>query len=423
VTRLDPSRDNETHRWPFFLPGGRRFLFFSRYFTGAEQSSMISVGTLEGGTPQDLFQSSSSASYARGHLLFQRGTTLMAQPFDTASLELRKEPVPIAEKVQLDAGFARGIFTASEEGTLIYQTGSAQVGSQLVWHDRSGVADGHLGERETHIDVEISPDGRSVAASSVNLQVGPPDIWIHDVSRDVKSRFTFQPRADRYPVWSPDGTRIAFRTTKSNTFVILIKDLTGPGEERLVFESPGENAPTSWSRDGRLLLLQVRDPNTRNDLWVLPLSTGAKPEPFLQSPYNEESGRFSPDGKWIAYASNESGRYEINVTAFPGPGRRWQVSAAGGTQPRWSPDGKEVFFLSAARHLMAAPVQARDGGLEIGPAKPVLEITYQVPGALYDVSPDGRRLLVITSPQPDDISPLTLRLNWLAAAPNGGESR
>jgi Tol biopolymer transport system component len=419
VTRLDPSRENETHRWPVFLPDGRRFLFFARYFTGVEQSSMISVGTLDGDAPRDLFQAASGAGYAGGHVLFLRGSTLLAQPFDAASLQLGGEPFPVADKVQLDGGFARGIFSASGHGTLVYHTGSSLAGSRLMWHDRSGVAAGQVGEQETYLDVEISPDGRSVAASSVNLQVGPPDIWIHDVARGVRSRFTFEPRADRYPVWSPDGSRIAFRTTRSNTFVVLMKDVTGSGDERLLFESPGENAPTSWSRDGRVLLFQARNPNTRNDLWALALSQGQKPVPFLQSPYNEESGRFSPDGRWVAYASDESGRYEINVAAFPGPGRRWQVSAAGGTLPRWSPDGKEIYFLSSARDLMAASVEARDGGLEIGLARPVLEITYRVPGALYDVAPDGRRFLIITSPQPDDISPLTLRLNWLAAAPRG----
>ncbi|MGH9869043.1 MAG: protein kinase domain-containing protein [Candidatus Polarisedimenticolia bacterium] len=279
VTRLDPSRENETHRWPEFLPDGRHFLFIARYFKGVGQSSMIATGTLNGDPTRDLFPAPSHVSYVLGHLLFMRETTLMAQAMDASRLELRGEPVPIAEKVQVDVGFARGIFSASQEGTLVYQTGSAQVGSRLVWHDRAGAAGDAVGEQAGHIDVEISPDGRSVASTSVNPQVGPPDIWIHDLSRGVTSRFTFDPRADRFPIWSHDGSRLIFRRTRSTTFDLLLKDLTGPGDERMLHECPGESAPTSWSRDGRLLLFQMRDSSTRNDVWILTLPGDQKPTP------------------------------------------------------------------------------------------------------------------------------------------------
>jgi Tol biopolymer transport system component len=427
VTRFDPSHENETHRWPAFLPDGRHFLFFARHFKGVEQSAMISIGTLDGDPSRDLFPASSNAISVPGYVLFMHDTTLMAQAMDASGLEPQGEAFPVAEKVQFDGGFSRGVFSASPEGTLVYQTGLGRVGSRLVWYDRAGAAAGEVGEEFLYLDVEISPDGRSVAVASVNPQIGPPDIWIHDLSRGVRSRFTFDPRADRCPVWSHDGARVAFRCTRTAGYEIRVKDLTGPGAERVLFESAGESAPTSWSRDGRLLLFQMRDPNTRNDLWVLTLPGDRKPTPFLQTTFNEESARFSPDGRWVTYVSDESGRDEIYVTPFPGPGRRLQVSANGGTQPRWRSDGQEIFFISNGSQLMTASVQARNGLLEVGQAKPLFKfIVYSAGGMLYDVSADGRRFLVITASQPADLSPLTLRLNWTATVPHmtqSGQSR
>jgi Tol biopolymer transport system component len=214
---------------------------------------------------------------------------------------------------------------------------------------------------------------------------------------------------------------VAFRRSRSNTFQLVSKDLAGSGEERALFDSPGESAPTSWSRDGRQILFQMRDPNTRNDVWILPLSGDLEPTPLLKTSFNEAGARFSPDARWVVYSSDESGRYEIYATPFPGPGRKWQVSATGGTQPRWSSDGSEIFFISETRQLMAATVQARDGRLEVGPARPLFGIVYGGPGVLYDVSPDGRRFLVITTSRPDLLAPLTLRTNWTAALPHGSQ--
>jgi Tol biopolymer transport system component len=415
LTSLDPSRENDTHRFPVFLPDGRRFLFLTRYFKGTEQSTMLAVGTVNGDPIRELFPANSTVSYAMGHLLFMRETTLMAQAMDASSLELQGEPFQIADKIQVDTGFGRGTFSASQEGTLIYQTGTAQMGSQLVWYDRAGKAGDMVGEQSGYLDVEISPDGGFVAVSSLNPQVGPPDIWIHDLSRGVRSRFTFEPRAERFPVWSHDGSRLAFRQTRSTTFRLIVKDVAGAGGERVLFESSGESAPMSWSRDGRLLLFQMRSAGTRNDIWVMPLSGDLKPAPLLQTGFNEESARLSPDGRWVVYASDESGRYEIYATPFPGPGHRWQVSATGGTLPRWSPDGAEIFFISEVRQLMVASVQARDGRLEIGQARMLFGNVFGGTGVLYDVSPDGRRFLVNTPSRPDDQAPLTLRLNWPAS--------
>jgi Tol biopolymer transport system component len=266
------------------------------------------------------------------------------------------------------------------------------------------------------MDLGLSRDRQKVAVSIVDPTAGPPDIWIYEVSRGLRSRFTFDPGADRWPVWSPDSTRVAFSSNRKGQFNLYIKSYAGSGIEELLLEkNDHDNIPTDWSADGRYLLFVTRgDPKTQSDVWALPLSGDRKPISLLQTPFRELDAVFSPDGRWIAYTSDESGRDEVYVTPFPGPGRKWQVSTSGGILPRWSGTGKEVFFDGPGERIMTAVVNARGDTFQVGPTQPLFEIRPQRPGNVFDVMPDGQRFLVNTAAQVQSAAPLTLVVNWPA---------
>jgi len=230
VTRLDETRHEGTHRWPQFLPGGRKFIFLSR-ITAGDATNEVLAGSLDGGEPKVLFRNDSNAVYASGHLLFIRETTLMAEPFDADDLTLEGDPTPIAEQLPFDAGFSRGVFSASENGVLIYQTGEPQTGSQLIWFDRSGKQTGTLGDKAFYSDYSVSPDLERVAVSVFDLRMGPTDLWIYDVTRNLRTRFTFDPASDASPVWSPDGSQVAFASNREGDYDLYTKTFSGSADE------------------------------------------------------------------------------------------------------------------------------------------------------------------------------------------------
>ena len=357
-----------------------------------------------------------------GHLLFLRDDTLMAQALDTRRFELAGEPFPVAEHV--GSFRAMGYFSVSENGVLAYRSGASASGSQLLWFDRQGKSQGALGPPAFYLDVALSPDGKRAAA--VQDQTTNRDIWIIDVARNIPTRFTFDVAQDRFPVWSPDGTRLVFGSDRRarGIFDIYRKDAGYSGNEELLFKS---GAPLSWSPDGRNLLYLSNDPKTRADLWVLPDPAGAagerKPTPYLQTPFNEVQGQFSPDGRWIAYASDDAvqGQYQIYVQSFPPGTGKFQISTgAGGTQPRWRRDGKELFYIAADGKLMAVEVKTGHG-FEPGVPKPLFDprILSGGPNASfrYDVAADGKRFLVNSTYSAAENSapdPITVVLNWTA---------
>ncbi len=414
VTKLDEARHEETHRWPQFLPGGRRFIFFSRIAVGDETNAVM-AGSLDGGDARIIFRNHSNAVYASEHLLFMRDTTLMAQPFNASDLTLKGDAVPIAEQVQFDAAFSRGVFSASENGVLVYQTGDAQTGSQLIWFDRSGKQTGTLGDKALYVDFSISPDLKKVAVSVSDPRVGPPDLWIYEVGRGLRTRFTFDPRPDNGPIWSPDGSRVVFSSTRKGSFDLYIKSYAGSADEELFLETEHDQFPESWSSDGRYVAYQSRGvPGTVSDIWVLPLSGDRKPIPFLQTRFLERHAQFSPDGHWIAYISDESGRDEVYVAPFPVPGRKWQISNAGGIRPYWRQDGREIYYLAEDNRITAVDVGQQGATFEVGAAKPLFVIRPQRPGTIYRVSPEGQRFLVNTAVEEERPTPLTLVVNWTA---------
>jgi eukaryotic-like serine/threonine-protein kinase len=307
----------------------------------------------------NLFQAESSVSYAAGHLLFFRDEALMAQPFDLEAFRLRGDAFPVAERVSWEGGRYVGA-SASQDGTLVYANGDSFT-EQLTWFDRGGRALGTLGEAAPYLSVALSPDAHRVA---VGLASGSPanrDIWIIDVARGVPSRLTFDPGSDLSPVWSPDGTRIAFLGNRSGKVALRQQVIDRTAADEVLVEGsssfPMGPGPRDWSANGRFIAY-VSDSTGQSDIWILPLFGDRKPFPMVQTPFAETSPVFSPDVRWIAYTTNEGGQNNVAVQPFPGTGGKYQVSTSGGGQPVWRADGKELFYLGADGTMMAVPIDA-----------------------------------------------------------------
>jgi Tol biopolymer transport system component len=292
------------------------------------------------------------------------------------------------------------------------------VARQLTWLDRSGKSVGAIGAPDTVglTMPELSPDGKRVAVfRTVN---GSADVWVIDAARGVPTRFTFD-NGNR-PVWSPDGSRLAFTFNRKGAFNLYWKPSSGAGADELLLESDQSKVPTDWSSDGRFLLFRSLHPQTSWDLWVLPVSGDKKPFPFLKTPFDERDGQFSPDSKWIAYQSNESGRFEIYVQPFPGPGGKFQISSNGGAQPRWNKNGKEIFYVSLDSKMIAAAVKLSPDGRSLETGTPAALFPVRIAGGplpgnntqQYAVSADGQRFLVNLTADEGAASPITLILNW-----------
>jgi len=417
VTQLDESRSESTHRWPQFLPDGRRFLYFARIVQRDEHNG-IRVGSLDGKEKRLLVNTESNALYAGGHLLYSRETTLMAQPFDLAKLEFGGDPFPVAEGVQVDFSFSQMTFSASENGVLVYQTGESSAGSRLSWFDRLGKPAGVLGDLASYIALGLSPDGRHVAVSLVDPRVGASDIWIYEVARGLRTRFTFDPGLDQLPIWTADGKQVIFSSLRKgrNRLNLYRKAFAGSGEDELLLESDRDKFAAQCSPDGRSLLFHTRgDPVTRTDIWVMPLSGDGEPTAILRTEFGEQFPALSPDGRFMAYESDESGRLEIYVSPFPIPSRKWQVSTAGGEKPHWRNDGKEIVYLAPDNKLMAVETTPSGTDFRVGATATLFAIQPQRPGNVFNMSPDARRFLVNTSVVEQNSQPLTLVVPWTAA--------
>ncbi|MEO6119653.1 MAG: protein kinase [Terriglobales bacterium] len=415
VTELDEKLGETSHRWPQFLPDGKHFLYFARAGSAGttNDNNGIRIGSLDGGTPKLLLRTQTNAAYASGYLLYLRDATLLAQRFNPDSHTLEGEAVPITEQIQRDVASSLGVFSASQTGVLAFQTGSAIVGSQLQWFDRNGKQESGLGEQAYHLDFSVSPDRKTVAASLVDPNGGPPDIWMYDITRlGLRTRFTFESSPERAPIWAPDSARIVFSSIKKARWDLYIKSFAGSGTEELLFASDNEKFPNDWSADGRLILFQMNTSGNRNDIWALPMTGDRKPFPVVQSTFNEMEAVFSTDGRWIAYSSDESGKPEIYVTPFPGPGRKWQISTNGGSRPRWSRNGKEIFYLALGDRIMSTEVSASGANFVVGRTKPYFEIRAMRPGTIFTVAGDGQRFLVNTALQTLSGEPMTLMVNW-----------
>jgi eukaryotic-like serine/threonine-protein kinase len=418
ATTLDKEAGEDGHRWPYFLPDGRHFFYtaIAGLCCPAATPSVIRIGSLDRpGDDVTLFQAESSVTYASGHVIFARDETLMARPFDLATRRLRGDVFPLAQRVTTEASRYVGA-SVSDNGTLVYGRAGADVPRQLTWFDRTGHVLGTLGDAALYSGLALSPDEHHVA---VTLGTGRPenvDIWLIDVDRNIRSRLTVDPGRDVSPVWSPDGTRIAFQSSRSQQPVAMRQTLSnGTGADELLMEGPGNftMTPSGWSRDGRFIAYTTRGSNVS----VLPLFGDRKPLPFAATPFTEGSAVFSPDGRWIAYVSNEGGQADVYVQPFPGPGAKSQVSRTGGSHPVWRADGRELFYL-AADGTMTTVAAGAGRSFEAGMPRALFHVNAWrgTNNQVYAVTKDGQRFLVnTTSQRSSSMAPLTVVLNWTAA--------
>jgi Tol biopolymer transport system component len=414
VTELDQSRKEQAHGHPMFLPDGRHFLY-TAVSAKADERLVIYVASLDSKDRKRLINSVVKAVFAQpNHVLFVRDGLLMARTLDPKRLELTGDEFPVAEGVGTNPGSSH-VFTASQTGVVAYRAGAiaSVVPGRLEWLDRSGKKLAEMGPSATYWSPALSPDLQRVA---VHREEGARDLWIFDLVRGTNSRLTFDPGDDDDPVWSPDGSRIVFSSFRAGRRDLYIKSSAGASQEELLLESDDPKRPDDWSRDGRYLLYNQVDSKTGRDIWVLPLDGDRKPEPVIQTPFNERMARFAPDGRWIAYMSNESGGSEVYVQSFPVSGRKWQISTNSGVQPMWRGDGRELFFFSLNGDMMAVPISpSKDGGFEAGvPQKLFTALPTILYGArnAWNVAPDGQRFLIVNAVGKTNVAPITVVVNW-----------
>jgi Tol biopolymer transport system component len=431
LTTLDTSNGETGHMRPCFLPDGRHFLYIA--MNSALDGSAIFLASLDDKDRKRLVLSRQAAAYApptapsdKGHILFLREDTLMAQPFDEQRFDVMGEAFPVAEQV----GFVRalGLFSVSTNGVLAHRSGGDSGNSRLVWFDRQGNSKGVLGAAGLYRGVGLSPDGNKVAVARDDPQSANSDIWILDVQRGVPNRFTFDPARQADPVWSSEGSIMFSSAGRTPTPGIFQKDYGKGGKEELMVRMDTPIRANDWSPDGRYVLYAKSDPKTKWDLWTLPTGlqrTGASPtpEPYLRTPFNESQGQFSPDGHWVAYTSDEAGRSQVYVQSFPAGAGKFLVSSSDGTQPRWRKDGKELFYIAGDGKLMAVEVKTAPA-FEAGAARALFDSRISRSGEVtnpfhYAVTADGKRFLIISNADATEAShstpvPITVVLNWTA---------
>jgi serine/threonine protein kinase len=406
-------------RFPVFLPDSRHFLYMING-TSADKNG-IYLGSFDGREDRRVLEDVSSVAFAAGHLLYIRENTLIAQRFDVAKRQAVGEVLPLAERVSYGLSNYAPV-TVSETGVLMYESGGAAGGNnQMGLYDRSGKLLAKVGAPGQVYDPAISPDEKSVA---FRLFAGSrSDLWVRDLTHGTERRLTTDPSFNLAPFWAPNGDRIVFESNrKGSIYNLYQKAAGGMGQDELLFENGNNKAPSQWSHDGRFIVYRESDPKTKLDIWVLPVegSEQHKRFPFLHSEFNELHGQLSPDSNWMAYTSDESGRREVYVRSFPSGEFQQPISVAGGEQPRWRRDGKEVFFVGGDGKMMAVPVKAVAGtkpSLEVGSPLPLFDThLVQVNNNQwfeYDVTADGKRFLLDTAGVGSTSTPfLNVVVNW-----------
>jgi len=398
VTQLQADQGEGAHRWPDILPGGQAVLFTVAGGAGDLSASRIAVLDLNTGRHRILLDGSHPRFLPTGHIVFVRPDSLWAVPFDPVRLELSGSPAPLLEDLQVNPGGLAN-YAVAEDGSLVYLPRTEGFERRLVWVDRKGALEPLGAPARGYEEPRLSPDGHRLA---VTINEENRDIWIFELARQTLTRLTFDPLIDEAPAWSPDGKWVAFARVRTGNDTLLRKLADSSGMEEELVKVEGRSRPASWSPDGKVLAFDMDPPGTR-DIWLLPLeenpgqARGRVATAFIRTPFAESDAKFSPDGLWIAYASNESGQNEVYVQPYPGPGGKWQISSGGGEQPVWARNGRELFYRNGDR-MMVVDVTTQPT-FAAGSPKVLFEGQYWTPGpqslAQYDVSPDGQRFLMI----------------------------
>jgi eukaryotic-like serine/threonine-protein kinase len=419
LTTVDPSNNEIEHIWPYFLPDGRHFLFLAR--NAQPENSAIYVGTLNSKNTTRLLQAHSSVAYAPpGYVLFVSDNTLMAQGFDADTLELKGDAFPVAERTVRNPITGRAMFSISETGVLMLRPGDIN-NTQLIWFDRTGKQLGTLTPPGGYNAPALSPDEKKVAFTRSDPQTGTaPDIWLIDPERGTQIRLTTDSAADSFPSWSPSGDRIIFLSTRNGATSIYQKPSNGASPEEPLISSAELKYNPQWSPDGQSIIYSQVNSKTNSDLYLLSLGGERKSRSLLQTTFIEAQARFSPNGRWIAYISNETGQFQVYVESFPATGAKLAISIGGGSQPQWRADGKELYYYTPDRKLMAVEVNGDGPTFKVGEARPLFEfrvfaIDQSFPGnGYYTVTHDGKRFLVSSLPEAPERQQINVIVNWSA---------
>jgi eukaryotic-like serine/threonine-protein kinase len=424
VTTLDASRNEGTHRWPYFLPDGNHFLFMAALLGPVSEDNVFYLGSLDEKESKILFHGSSPIAYANGYLLYLAQNVLMERPFNPEKMDFTGEAVPLVESVQSDPQFSNGYFSVSGNGELIYLQGKGLVSHSLVLFDRNGKQVSSLGESAPAASPRFSPDARALTCDVISLTSGTVELWVADIRSGNRTHLATDRMdlASHSALWSPDGTRIAYVSSrKAGSRVIYMKAVNQMTPEQERWETNEDHFVTlnDWTPDGKFLVLTERPKRTGEQrVSLLSAASSGDAEPLLEvKGANIDSGMISPNGRWIAYRSDESGRNEIYISSFPKPTGKLQVSSAGGVTPRWRHDGKEFYYMAPDKMLMAVELKENGSSLQVASVRPLFEMlqTIYLTGAgvnQYDVTRDGNRFVVVAGTTTGVPEPLHLVTNW-----------
>lgn len=420
VTTLDASRGETAHRYPFLLPDGRRFLYLALNVSGnlRDPANRIWVGSLDAEPAKPLIQASFNPQYADGHLLFLRGGdlggSLLAQPFDPKRLETSGDPVTVADQISLYGDYLGfGNYSVSRNGTLVFD--AFRLLTRLAWFDRAGRQTGTFGDVGPHFNPRISPDGTQIAFDQYDTGTQTQQLWVGDTSRGVQTRLTSGPGSNSGAVWSPDGSRIAFQSDRKHQADVYLRLATGTGADEAITDEDSQKIPIDWSRDGRFLTIFDREGggNRRIQLSAIPLSGDRKALVVVpRAPGLLGGGRLSPDGRFLAYDTDESGRREVYVVSFPEGQGRVQISNAGGVEAKWSKGGREILYTAFDGRVTSVEIDT-SRGLRPGTPRPLFQLPEGT-GFVWDVSADGERFLLNVPVVKSSSVPLSVVVNWTA---------
>jgi len=415
VTVADSTKGEVSHRFPRLLPDQKHFLYLSRSVSARSGSqgdvgTKLKVASIDGKTIREIMPAESNAVFADGHLLFSRNAFLVAQTFNPDTFELSGEPSPLVDNVRDIPGASWSLFDASSNGTLIYQAGATVEGNQMTWVDLKGQKIGQLGDTAQYDDpIRISSDGSQVAVGIFDPRIGTPDVWIYDVKRNIRTRFTTDTAADNNPVWSPDGSRLVFSSTRSGHVSLFIKSIGGSRPEESFYAGAGDNFATAWSPDGKYVVSAQLMGGGGWKIAAIPVAGGTSREILnLATGFGCD---FSPDGRWIAYDSNDSGTRETFVVPFNGSGRKWQVSSRGGFRPRWV--GTHLYYYNE-RSMLRTEIMEHDSTITLGSEEALFDIRDLQD---YDITSDEKKILLLQTLDEANKAPLSMVMNWPAKLP------